>query len=146
MKVITKTIPSKGGKENKKHLVYFFGLGESIKENNEGNNWGKWVESKKIDIHLFDYHYMESSYPEHFHNAKFYLKQALITAIVTSIILFTGYSIIASKMSTLAKVPIFMVFLIPAIIATIAMKFFIQKLNHILNLPQKVKTQSKQEW
>ncbi|WP_253302169.1 hypothetical protein [Wolbachia endosymbiont of Psylliodes chrysocephala] len=118
MKVVTKTINSisQSSAGDKKHLIYFFGLGESIKANNECNDWGKWVSNKNIDIHLFGYHYMNSFYPEHFHDTRFRLKQALITIIAASIVGFISYSIIVSKMSIWLKVPVFMVFLTPAII------------------------------
>ena len=81
---------------NKKHLVYFFGLGESIKCNNEDNDWGKWISSKNIDIHLFDYHYANYDYPKHFHDTKFWLRRVLITAATALAIGFAGYFIITS--------------------------------------------------
>ncbi|XCA36455.1 MAG: hypothetical protein ABOJ95_001529 [Wolbachia endosymbiont of Armadillidium vulgare] len=126
MKVI-KTIvnnTNQGSKGNRKHLVYFFGLGESIKYNNESSDWGKWVSNKNIDIHLFDYHYMNFCYPEYFHDTKFRLKQVLITVATVSVIGFSGYFIIASQMLIWLKLPVFIVFLIPAIIAAAIMVFY----------------------
>ncbi|MDR3132002.1 MAG: hypothetical protein LBU02_02840 [Rickettsiales bacterium] len=109
---------------NKKHLVYFFGLGESIKYNNEDNDWGKWISNKNIDIHLFDYHYANFLYPEHFHDTKFWLKRVLITAATALAIGFAGYFIITSQMSTWLKLPVFIVFLVPAIIAAAIVTFY----------------------
>ncbi|KLT21911.1 hypothetical protein wVul_1656 [Wolbachia endosymbiont of Armadillidium vulgare str. wVulC] len=109
MKVI-KTIvnnTNQGSKGNRKHLVYFFGLGESIKYNNESSDWGKWVSNKNIDIHLFDYHYMNFCYPEYFHDTKFRLKQVLITVATVSVIGFSGYFIIASPNVNLAQIASF---------------------------------------
>ncbi|GHM58673.1 MAG: hypothetical protein sL5_07680 [Candidatus Mesenet longicola] len=126
MKIITKTInsESQNNKGSKKHLVYFFGLGESIKGNNEDNDFGQWIHNKNIDIHMLNYHYSENNYPEHFHNVKFKLKRALITTIVASALGFIGYSIIASKMPVSLKVPIFITFLIPAIITAAIVIFY----------------------
>jgi hypothetical protein len=62
--------------------------------------------------------------PKHFHDTKFWLKRVLITAATALAIGFAGYFIITSKMSTWLKLPVFIVFLVPAIIAAAIVAFY----------------------
>lgn len=73
---------------------------------------------------MFDYHYANFLYPEHFHDTKFWLKRVLITAATALAIGFAGYFIITSQMSTWLKLPVFIVFLVPAIIAAAIVTFY----------------------
>ncbi|WP_339045628.1 hypothetical protein [Candidatus Mesenet endosymbiont of Agriotes lineatus] len=126
MEIVTKTITSENydSEKNKKHLVYFFGLGDCIRDDeSEQQRWEDW-EGQNIDIYMFNYHYSENDYPEHFCNIKFKLKRALITTIVASALGLIGYSIIASQMPIALKVPVFIAFLVPAIIAAIVMSHY----------------------
>lgn len=67
---------------------------------------------------------MNFCYPEYFHDTKFRLKQVLITVATVSAIGFSGYFIIASQMLIWLKLPVFIVFLISAIIAAAIMVFY----------------------
>ncbi len=118
MKVIRTIVnnTNQGSKGNRKHLVYFFGLGESIKHNNEGGNWGKWVSNKNIDIHLFDYHYANFLHLKHY-DTKFMLKWIVIIIAAASVIIFAVRSVAAYQMPIWFKVPVFIVLLMLAIIA-----------------------------
>ncbi|XGA08914.1 MAG: hypothetical protein U0X86_001262 [Wolbachia endosymbiont of Xenopsylla cheopis] len=126
MKIITKTITSESqnNKGRKKHLIYFFGLGDCIRDDESEQQRWEDLEGQSVGIHMFNYHYSENDYPEHFHNIKFKLKRALITTIAASALGFIGYSIIVSKMPISAKVPIFILFLIPAIITAAIVIFY----------------------
>lgn len=121
MKVITKTITSKNQSngKNKKHLVYFFGLAESVKYHSEYDHFAELL-PKETAIHLFDYpHFREIVNPKCTNKNIILAKQILKNVVAFAAILTIGLVVFSCKKPASFKVAVFIpsltVFLIVAV-------------------------------